>query len=562
MKRRTVILIALILLLPLVALTWAMVQIAKNEEILVRQRFSEVLEGRLQDVNSTIASFLETVEPDLDRITSIDDFDVESLRRINRTEPRLFQLFVLDESSELIYPNPTSTDSPLTRTERKFLTQAGRMFSGHDFEGVVLSSEKNSEGVLEEGKSNRISPRSDDSSSFPQSSKFKSPAPTSSKWFGWYWERGLNLIYWQRHPSGKIVGCALERSRWIADLIAQLPDTDTQTQKLDGTRHSQKFDSRIRLVNASGNSVYQWGHLQPTDSAEPFCEIPVVDPLASWRLQCFVPDDQLTASGNGSWLGLAAMLATIALVLGLCGYFLVREYARDMRSAEQQVSFVNQVSHELKTPLTNIRMYAELLERDFDHLEIDVETVSRKRLDVILSESQRLSRLIGNVLTFARHRRDTLTLRPTQAVPAQVIEQIVDRFRPSLEEKGITIDVTSTGQEAMSLDTDILEQIVGNLISNVEKYAASGRQLGIDSCAADGELTINVRDAGPGIKASNRELVFEPFRRECNDVSSATGTGIGLSIAQELTRLHGGDLVLKESQQGCWFQATLKSRES
>jgi len=344
MKRRTVILIALILLLPLVALTWAMVQIAKNEEILVRQRFSEVLEGRLQDVNSTIASFLETVEPDLDRITSIDDFDVESLRRINRTEPRLFQLFVLDESSELIYPNPTSTDSPLTRTERKFLTQAGRMFSGHDFEGVVLSSEKNSEGVLEEGKSNRISPRSGNSSSFPQSSKFKSPAPTSSKWFGWYWERGLNLIYWQRHPSGKIVGCALERSRWIADLIAQLPDTDTQTQKLDGTRHSQKFDSRIRLVNASGNSVYQWGHLQPTDSAEPFCEIPVVDPLASWRLQCFVPDDQLTASGNGSWLGLAAMLATIALVLGLCGYFLVREYARDMRSAEQQVSFVNQVS--------------------------------------------------------------------------------------------------------------------------------------------------------------------------------------------------------------------------
>ena len=562
MKRRTVILIALILLLPLVALTWAMVQIAKNEEILVRQRFSEVLEGRLQDVNSTIASFLETVEPDLDRITSIDDFDVESLRRINRTEPRLFQLFVLDESSELIYPNPTSTDSPLTRTERKFLTQAGRMFSGHDFEGVVLSSEKNSEGVLEKGKSNRISPRSDDSSSFPQSSKFKSPALTSSKWFGWYWERGLNLIYWQRHPSGKIVGCALERSRWIADLIAQLPDTDTKTQKLDGTRHSQKFDSRIRLVNASGNSVYQWGHLQPTDSAEPFCEIPVVDPLASWRLQCFVPDDQLTASGNGSWLGLAAMLATIALVLGLCGYFLVREYARDMRSAEQQVSFVNQVSHELKTPLTNIRMYAELLERDFDQLETDVETASRKRLDVILSESQRLSRLIGNVLTFARHQRDSLSLRPSEAMPAQVIEQIVDRFRPSLEEKGIAIKLTNSHDQAMSLDTDILEQIVGNLISNVEKYAATGERLDIDSCVADGELTIDVRDAGPGIKASNRELVFEPFRRESNDVSSATGTGIGLSIARELARLHGGDLVLKKSQQGCWFQATLRSRES
>ena len=204
----------------------------------------------------------------------------------------------------------------------------------------------------------------------------------------------------------------------------------------------------------------------------------------------------------------------------------------------------------------------QLLQRDFDHQETGVETGSRERLDVILSESQRLSRLIGNVLTFARNQRDSLNLRPTQAVPGQVIEQIVDRFRPSLEENGITINVASTGQEEMSLDTDILEQIVGNLISNVEKYAASGRKLEIDSCAVDGELTVNVRDAGPGIKASNRELVFEPFRRECNDVSSATGTGIGLSIARELTRLHGGDLILKESQQGCWFQATLKSRES
>ena len=548
MKRRTVILIALILLLPLVALTWAMVQIANNEEMLVRQRFSEVLEERLQDVNSTIASWLESVEPDLDRITSIDDFDVEKLRKINRTEPRLFQLFVLDNGGELLYPNPATTSSPLTGTERRFLTQAARMFTGQDFEGVVLNSEKVTEEQV--------------ASSNPSNSKFESSTPANSKWFGWYWERGLNLIYWQRRPSGKIVGCALERSRWMADLIAEMPDTDMKTQKVDTRQVSQTFDSRIRLVNASGTPVYQWGHFQPSESAEPFCEIPVVDPLASWRLQCFVPDDQLVASGNGTWLGLAAMLATIALVLALSGYFLVREYARDMRSAEQQVSFVNQVSHELKTPLTNIRMYAELLERDFDQLETEVQSDSRKRLDVILSESQRLSRLIGNVLTFARHQRDTLSLRPTEAVPGQVIEQIVDRFRPALEEKGIAIQTTSTSETAMSLDTDILEQIVGNLISNVEKYAASGERLELDSCVVDGQLTINVRDAGPGIKTSNRELVFEPFRRECNDVSSATGTGIGLSIARELARLHGGDLVLKESQQGCWFQATLKSRES
>ena len=295
MKRRTVILIALILLLPLVALTWAMVRIAKNEQMLVRQRFGEVLEGRLQDVNSTIASCLESVEPDLERITSIDDYDVESLRKVNRTEPRLFQLFVLDDGGELLYPNPATTSSPLIGTERKFLTQAARMFTGQDFEGMVSSSENVQE---EESQSKRITRLPDTAASFLKGSKFEGPAPKGSKWFGWYWERGLNLIYWQRRPSGKIVGCALERSRWIADLIAKMPDTDTETQNDDTTRSSQRFDSRIRLVNASGAPVYQWGQFQPDESAEPFCEIPVVAPLASWRLQCFVPDGQLVASGS------------------------------------------------------------------------------------------------------------------------------------------------------------------------------------------------------------------------------------------------------------------------
>lgn len=553
MKRRTVILIALILLLPLIALTWATVQIAKNEKILVRQRFSQVLIGRLQDVNSAIDSCLEKMEPELDRITAIDDFNVENLRKLNRTEPRLFQLFVLDTGGELLYPNPATTSEPLTGTERKFLIEAARMFTGQDFKGMVSNSEAQ---PTKKEKASRFANQEEFTGDFSFGRKSK-----SSKWFQWYWERGLNLIYWQRRPSGKIVGCALERARWIADLIAEMPDTDIKTDAGDRSNPSREFDSRIRLVDASGKPVYQWGRFQSAESAEPFCEIPVVEPLASWRLQCFVPDDQMVANGNSRWLGLAAMLATISVVLGVSGYFFLREYARDMRSAEQQVSFVNQVSHELKTPLTNIRMYAELLERDFDQLETEIDATSRKRLDVISSESQRLSRLINNVLTFARQQRDTLSVRPTEALPGTVVEHIVDRFRPSLEEKGITVKYSSNGDQTMLLDTDIVDQIVGNLISNVEKYAASGGLLDVESRIADGELTINVRDAGPGVKSQNREFVFQPFRREYNDVSSATGTGIGLPIARELTRLHGGDLVLKDSKQGCWFQVTLKSCE-
>jgi len=310
MKKRTVILIALILLLPLIALTWTMVRLAKNEQMLVRQRFSDVLEGRLEDVNSSIVSFYESLEPDLNRITSIDDFDIQTLRKVNQSEPRLFQLFVLDQGGELLYPNPAQSEGPLSGSERKFLIEAARMFTGQDLEDAVASSE--STVAISRGETK-----------FKQLGYNETDSGKGSNWFVWYWERGLNLIYWQRRPSGKIVGCALNRSRLIADLIANLPDTDLTTTKEQSSKRSRGFDSRIRLVNAAGATVYQWGRFEPAETAAPVCEIPVAEPLASWRLQCFVPDNQLVASSNSSWLGLAGMLAAVSLVIAVAGYLLV-----------------------------------------------------------------------------------------------------------------------------------------------------------------------------------------------------------------------------------------------
>ena len=151
----------------------------------------------------------------------------------------------------------------------------------------------------------------------------------------------------------------------MADLIARLPETvDSPAGKL------RSVSTRIRLVNESAASVYQWGQYEPPPSAKPFCEVPLSEPLASWRLQCFVPENQLKSGTSGSvYVSLLAGLFGVAIALAVIAFFFMREYARDMRQAAQQVSFVNQVSHELKTPLTNIRMYAEMLECDLDKLD-------------------------------------------------------------------------------------------------------------------------------------------------------------------------------------------------
>ncbi len=606
MKKRPIILIALIIILPLAALTWAAVRLAENEQVVVQQRYRGLMEDRLQDINANVSVVFDDIERSLQSVTAIDTFEPTVLRSVNRAEPRLLQLFVLTPEGQLAYPNPLEE---LNASERAFLIQAAQMFTGQDLKDAVARTEQQALGTKDKTGTGVTVPNSNQATSrqsvsrgsrnpsrrlpqFQRGAEPQAPAAgnasletdvaqqvelsqelfqdvygtntiqnfekfeATSGWFVWYWDRGLNLIYWQRRPSGHVVGCALERARWMADLIAQLPETVS-----GDSDQGRSVATRVRLVNSSAASVYQWGKFEPPTDSRPLCEVPLASPLASWRLQCFVPIAEMTAgTGHSAYIGLFAGLAAVGLASLLIAFLFVKEYSRDMQEASQQVSFVNQVSHELKTPLTNIRMYAELLDRDLGAIDDTDAEKPRERLDVILSEGQRLSRLISNVLTFARQKRKTLQLQPHDEAPGKLIHQIVDRFRPAFVEQNIDIQLDCDDETRLMIDADFLEQILGNLISNVEKYAASGGLLSIHSSIANNLLTIDVRDAGEGISEANRGDVFQPFARVSNDVSYAAGTGIGLSIARELAQLHGGDVQLLDASDGCWFQATMKGQ--
>ena len=687
MKIRPFILIGLIIVLPLAALTWAALQLAANEQLLVRQHYQELMEDGLNQVNGDVEEYFESLARDMEDITCVEDLDKSRLREINRREPLVLQVFVLNPSGTLFYPNETEL---LNDNEQDFLTQTKKMFDGQDLltavnltlnapgnnfnnglsfygnTGVGLTSQlanqrriiaqqdilnqqgsnsnplppvlpqpqnqgQQSQAPIQSGGSavNSValprapnqppepalqvsglpSPQPSPGQSANQNRRSRSPSQAAnpalesqndrnsealsqqveatladvqqaagpgeqqmyqtfpgaggnaadnntntihtihetSGWFVWYWERGLNLIYWQRRPDGKIVGCALERSRWISDLIVSLPDQNSD----------KNIPTRISLLDTKGNPVYQWGAYEPQKKdEEPVCDVHLAVPLASWRLQCFAPIDRMMAdTGQSSYLGLFAAIGVACVALATFG---VREFARDMKEASKQVSFVNQVSHELKTPLTNIRMYAELLDRDLDGLTDESGSAPKRRLEVILSEGQRLSRLIGNVLTFARQQRKTLQLQPQQIDSGEQIQKIVDRFRPALTDQQISVELDLAEGPSINIDPDFLEQILGNLVSNVEKYAGSGGMLSVSSRIESNQLVVDVVDAGPGIPTAKRAFVFEPFSRLSNDVSYAAGTGIGLPIARELARLHGGDVELLESESGCWFRATLK----
>jgi signal transduction histidine kinase len=696
MKRRSLILIVLIVLLPVTLLSWFGYRVARDEQAISQQRFRSVMEQRLEEVNRGIAGRFEESERRLREITSTDDISIDSLRRMVRSEPQITQLFVLSPEGTLLYPNP---GDELNGTEMSFLQQASRMFTGRDLQNAValaesglsedsspateLSGKKSvpflttpladmqesqvnalitqqstenpetnglqkpemPEAVLQrriesmerttgepapaakqraapnsaqqvnqfapnEGPAQSAIPPQSDSqpgtvnepdpttdskmsdkrdagankeadsrlqvgmspseNQIEQSPQVLNPVtpdvgraqtqslatfPNTGGWFVWYWDRGLNLIYWQRRPSGHIIGAALERARWIADLISWLPETS------QAAISSADSEPTFRVTSSASEVIYEWGGTTPANPL-PYCEIPLAAPLASWRMQCFLPMGQLAIlNPQRAYLGFLAGVVAVALTLMTMAWLLVRDYSRDMREASQQVTFVNQVSHELKTPLTNIRMYAELLEIDLQQVAAELGDKPLRRLDVITSEAQRLSRLIGNVLTFARQNRKTLQLNRMTVDLSQLIRQICDRFAPSFQECGLEIVVECRGPECVMIDPDFLEQILGNLISNVEKYAAEGGRMIVRATAAQDSVILDVIDSGPGISLSQRSSVFRPFSRLSNDLRASTGTGIGLSIVRELARLHGGDVHLKDTETGtgCWFQVELRT---
>jgi signal transduction histidine kinase len=223
---------------------------------------------------------------------------------------------------------------------------------------------------------------------------------------------------------------------------------------------------------------------------------------------------------------------------------------RTIDDTMEKVSFVNQVSHELKTPLTNIRLYAEMLKESLSHDER-----SLKKIEVIEAESQRLSRMIRNALTFSN---SALAKPNKKTVDVEnVLTNVMETFRPSLERKQVVVDMECAVKEA-EVDVDMLEQIVINLVSNVEKYGADGKYLGVRAYSEHGRLHVRVQDKGKGVPEKFRKKIFEPFFRARNTTTEGvSGTGIGLSLSRSLAEKHGGSLRLMPTDGGACFEVIL-----
>ena len=278
--------------------------------------------------------------------------------------------------------------------------------------------------------------------------------------------------------------------------------------------------------------------------------VPLAPELPHWEIVC----SRLNANTArrpmllAAWLLLSLVLA--ALVSG--GLLLARDAAAQRRDALQKTSFVSSVSHELKTPLTSIRLYAELL-RDG---RVSEAPKQGQYLNVIVAESERLTRLVNNVLDFSRMEQGRRRYAIESADLARVLREVAEAQRDRLGAAGLTLALAGCDEPVLRpVDRDAVEQVMVNLLDNAAKYAAGGGEVTVALHAAPGGAEITVEDRGPGIAPPHRKRLFESFyRADCELTSHCTGCGLGLSIARRLMRGMGGDLLFAPREGGgCRF---------
>ena len=606
--KKLIIILILIVVLPLLLLGWQGWKINQDNKQLNSARFDSLVSARLNQVDTVIQSYFEEMQIKWGLQIQQWNLGNDQIRKRIDDNGNIRQIFVIDAQNKRQFPprNAAVTQSEQTFVDRLELiwrdpqmlitNQSNQIELGEpkgsqiaaitkkssrssspsasSYSSTSLSSSSNvsSDAIAQLDKQENfqdkekieeqieeqvavqveIAPVAKTAPSKPSKiSKSRAAAPKNNNkanrqgWYMWHWGSDSNLIFWQQKDNGTIVGVEMEPVRVKADLISRLPDT------VPGDESS---DFRLRLLDTAGQVVYQWGNYQLGDQVStlknnPQQKRPLSYPLSSWALEYY--GEPFNQSGLSRYTLLLTFLG-FALLISALAWFLYREQTREMRLAEQRVQFVSQVSHELKTPLTNIRMYAELLEE-----QIEDEEKPKRYVQVITDESKRLSRLISNVLNFSREPR----IHKRKIYPDDVVTQSIEHFAPSLEAKQIVLEIALTADQEITSDPDILEQVLNNLLSNVEKYAASGKRLDIKSEIKDDQYRLSVRDYGDGISKSERKHIFKPFYR-INDklTEGVSGTGIGLTIARQQAQHLGGSLEYIEVNQGACFELRIPTK--
>ena len=278
---------------------------------------------------------------------------------------------------------------------------------------------------------------------------------------------------------------------------------------------------------------------QPLDGARRILTVNFGEALPAWRVALYQPrgvSPEEAVRRQTMLFTAAFVLLLVVIVLGLGATY--RVVRRESEMARLKSDFVANVSHDLKTPLSLIRMFAETLELG----RVTDEAARREYYGVITRESERLTRLIDNVLDFSRIEggRQRYDIFPSAVEP--LIQEVLEAFRYPLVQQGFKVDVAiEPDLPEVPLDPAAIRQALANLVDNAIKYSGARRRLTVSARRAGAEVRIEVADEGIGIPPAEVQRIFEKFYRVGrSETQGRRGSGVGLALVKHIAEAHGG----------------------
>ena len=276
------------------------------------------------------------------------------------------------------------------------------------------------------------------------------------------------------------------------------------------------------------------------------------DPLSDMQLLFSVT--KLPAGPGGTIVKWLALILASVLCAGF--YLMYRLGLGQINLTNQQQDFVSAVSHELKTPLTSIRMYGEMLREGWAS-----EEKKKTYYDFIFDESERLSRLINNVLHLARMTRNEQQADLKTLTVSELMDGVQSKVSTQIERSGFELDMQcneDTAQSMIKVDADWFTQIMINLVDNAIKFSDRAEkkiiQLGCQKLS-DNTIQFSVRDYGPGVAPEQMKKIFKLFYRTESELTRETvGTGIGLALVHQMIMNMNGQIDVINSDPGAEFR--------
>jgi signal transduction histidine kinase len=239
----------------------------------------------------------------------------------------------------------------------------------------------------------------------------------------------------------------------------------------------------------------------------------------------------------------------------------IRDVTQQALVDESRQGFVSLATHELRTPLANIKAYAETLAI---HEGIDVEK-QKEFCNIINSEATRLSRFVDEMLNISQIESGSMIFDRRETDLERMLQDIVEHVRPQMDKKQISLEIKVPPKfPSLRLDKDKFESALVNLLGNAAKYTPAGGRVRFDVQLRGQNIDFIVTDNGIGISKEEQTRVFEKFFRSGDRrVREVDGNGLGLTFTQEVVQSHGGRLTLEsELNQGSTFTVSLPIPEA